>query len=257
METRTGETAVRDVRYGAPLAAVVARLHRRRGGDAGARHRRQHGHLQRRQRRAAPGPAVSRARSAGARVGELHCASVVRRAREVSPGGLCGLARPATGRSPAWAAYGVDNYSLTGAGDPDQDSPESRDDGANLFTVLGMQPLLGRTLTPGRRPARRRACRGHRRAHVAFAIRRGTRRWGRTAHSPERACRIPWWASCRPTSDSPTRRPRCGCPAKFTPTELELRAGYFLYVRGAFEAGSEPRAGASGHRRGWRRRLRR
>ena len=45
------------------------------------------------------------------------------------------------------AAYSVDNYSLTGAGDPERFTGIRTT--ANLFTVLGMQPLLGRALTPG------------------------------------------------------------------------------------------------------------
>ena len=49
-------------------AAARAGVHRRRGADAGARHRRQHGDLQRHQHGAAPAAAVRRRRPPGVRV---------------------------------------------------------------------------------------------------------------------------------------------------------------------------------------------
>ena len=60
---RAIDTLRQDVRYAARSLAQVSRLHRGRPADARARHRREHGDLQRRARRAAAAAAVHARRS--------------------------------------------------------------------------------------------------------------------------------------------------------------------------------------------------
>ena len=204
---------------------IVARVHRRRGDDARPGHRRQHRHFQRRERRPPSSAAVSGAGSAGARLGQPQ-----RRGR---PGTGRGLAwritcpgASATGRSPAWPALRVDNYNLTGAGNPDKITG-ARVTG-RFFDVLRMQPLLGRTLTerddqPGAGPVvviDERVWRARFAADPALP----------DARFASTGFRTRWSAWCRPTSGFPTRRSRCGCLANSRRPSSSTRSAYFMYV---------------------------
>ena len=65
---------------------------------------------------------------------------------EVSPGDYVSWTERNRSFSDA-AAFAVENYNLTGAGDPDKVTGVKAT--GRFFSVLGMQPILGRTLTEG------------------------------------------------------------------------------------------------------------
>jgi predicted permease len=144
---------------------------------------------------------------------------------EVSPGDYASWSR--RNRSfTGVAAYGVDNYNLTGTGEPGKYTGVRAT--GNLFAVLGMQPLLGRTLTAAdERPDAppvvvldERVWRARFAADPAIV--------GRTV----RLNGLPHTVAGIVPADFrfPNKDASLWVPAKFTPTELELRAGYFLYV---------------------------
>ncbi|HEV8392769.1 MAG TPA: ABC transporter permease [Vicinamibacterales bacterium] len=124
------------------------------------------------------------------------------------------------------AGYGIDQYSLTGAGNPDK-LTAVRTSG-NLFAVLGTQPLLGRTLTS-------QDDRPHAPAVVVLDERAWRSRFaadagvvGRTVHLNG----VPHTVVGVVPADFrfPDRRVALFIPSKLTPVERELRSGYFMYV---------------------------
>jgi len=124
------------------------------------------------------------------------------------------------------AGYGVDQYSLTGVGDPDK-LTAARTSG-NLFAVLGMQPLLGRTLTSDDdRPDA---------PAVAVLDERAWRsRFAADADVVGRTIRlngVPHTVVGVVPADFrfPDKTVTLFIPSKLTPVERELRSGYFMYV---------------------------
>ena len=124
------------------------------------------------------------------------------------------------------AGYAIDNYNLTGTGEPGKYTGVRTT--GNLFAVLGMQPLLGRTLTAAdERPDAppvvvldERVWRSRFAADPAIV--------GRTIRLND----LPHTVAGIVPADFrfPNKDASLWVPAKFTPTELELRSGYFLYV---------------------------
>ena len=161
---------------------------------------------------------------------------------EVSPGDVVSW-RDRNRSFTGVAAFVVDNYSLTGVGDPDRFTG-IRTTG-NLFTVLGMQPMLGRTLTPGdEQPAAEPVVViDERMWRSRFAARPGRRR---TAHSPERAAS--YRGGRRARGLSLPQQDGLALGAREVHAHRARASLGLLHVRrGALEAGSEPGAGASGH----------
>jgi predicted permease len=144
---------------------------------------------------------------------------------EVSPGDYASWSR--RNRSFAGVAgYAIDNYNLTGTGEPGKYTGVRTT--GNLFAVLGMQPLFGRTLTTAdERPDAppvvvldERVWRSRFAADPAIV--------GRTV----RLNGLPHTVAGIVPADFrfPNRDASLWVPAKFTPAELELRSGYFMYV---------------------------
>jgi putative ABC transport system permease protein len=131
------------------------------------------------------------------------------------------------------AAFVIDRYNLTGVGDPEK-LTGVRTTG-NLFAVLGMQPLLGRTLTaadeqPDAAPVvvlDERAWRSH------FGTDPGV--VGRTIHLNG----LPHTVVGVVPADFrfPDRTAWLWVPAKFSPTELAARSAYFMYVLARLKPG--------------------
>jgi len=124
------------------------------------------------------------------------------------------------------AGYGLDHYTLTGAGDPDK-LTGARTSG-NLFAVLGMQPLLGRTLTSDddRPDAPAVVVLDERAWRARFAADAGV--VGRTV----RLNGMPHTVVGVVPADFrfPDKTVALFIPSKLTPVERELRSGYFMYV---------------------------
>jgi putative ABC transport system permease protein len=124
------------------------------------------------------------------------------------------------------AGYVMESYNLTGSAEPEK-FRGFRVTG-NVFAVLGTQPLLGRTLTasddqPGAEPVvviDERAWRSR------FAADPGV--VGRTVRLND----LPHTVVGVVPADFrfPDKTASLWVPAKFTPTELDLRGSYFMYV---------------------------
>ena len=124
------------------------------------------------------------------------------------------------------ATFAADQYNLTGAGDPEKLSGVRTT--ANLFNVLGMPALIGRTLTasddrPDAPPVvviDERVWRSRFGADPSMV--------GRTIHLNGLARTV---VGIVPADfPFPDKRVSLWVPAQFTPTELEPRATYFMYV---------------------------
>ena len=168
----TLDTMSRDVRYALAHAAQVARLLRRRDCDPGARHRRHHGDLQRRQRRPAAraaGRAAAGADLAGRCQRPWHgCRVLVRRLPSVLPMEGASVAD-------AIAASSSNRTAITIGGQPEP-VMHKRVSG-NYFTTLGVGAAAGRTLLASRRStAGRRAGGRHQRSVLGTPVRHGTLR---------------------------------------------------------------------------------
>jgi len=124
------------------------------------------------------------------------------------------------------AGYGLDKYTLTGAGDPDK-LTGARTSG-NLFSVLGVQPLLGRTLTSDddRADAPAVVLLDERVWRSRFAADAGV--VGRTV----RLNGVPHSVVGVVPADFrfPDQTVALFIPSKLTPADRELRAAYFMYV---------------------------
>ena len=113
----------RDLRHGAAHAPPDAHLHHRRASDAGHRHRRQHGRLQRRQQRAAPAAALPATRAPG-----RGLAYGPGRIRDVEPCPAISASRPrCTSRTPSTTArsehigvWFAGSATVTGIAEPEQ-----------------------------------------------------------------------------------------------------------------------------------------
>ena len=135
-------TLFNDARYGWRTLARSPAIHRRLAADPDPRHRCEHGDFQCRERRAPPRAAFSRCRPAGYGLGGLYQTGLSSK-------------HPAPGNYADWkadrnifddaAALALRTYNLSGDGAPE------KLDGAgvtsNLFRVLGIEPVLGRTFT--------------------------------------------------------------------------------------------------------------
>ena len=134
------ETSLQDLRFGAralrrnPGFAAIA------VADAGARRRRQRRDLQRRQRRPAAAAAVERARPRG---DDLEPVDRVR--QDLGLDGEVNGYRAASRTLADVAAWSEGQVNLTGDGEPERLRRGSVT--ANLFSVLGVTPLLGRAFT--------------------------------------------------------------------------------------------------------------
>jgi predicted permease len=124
------------------------------------------------------------------------------------------------------AGYSIENYNLTGTGDPGKYTGVRTT--GNLFAVLGMQPLLGRTLTAA-----------DERPDAPPVVVLDERVWrSRFAADPAvvgqtvRLNGLPHTVAGIVPADFrfPNKDASLWVPAKFTPTERELRLGYFMYV---------------------------
>jgi putative ABC transport system permease protein len=124
------------------------------------------------------------------------------------------------------AGYSLEKYNLTGSGDPDKFTG-ARTSG-NLLTVLGMQPLLGRTLTSedDRADAPAVVVVDERVWRSRFAADPGV--VGRTV----RLNNIPHTVVGVVPADFrfPDQTIGMFVPSKLTPAERGLRGGYFMYV---------------------------
>jgi len=124
------------------------------------------------------------------------------------------------------AVFGISTYNLTGQGDPDK-LTGARASG-NLFTVLGTQPLLGRTLTAAddRPDAPAVVVLDDRVWRSRFAADPGV--VGRTIHLNGEPRTV---VGVVPADFRfPDKTVALWVPAKLTPAELELRGSYFMYV---------------------------
>jgi predicted permease len=144
---------------------------------------------------------------------------------EVSPGDYVSWAE--RNRSFAGVAgFSLDKFNLTSAGDPDK-LTGVRTSG-NLFAVLGSQPLLGRALTVGdeRPDAEPVVVLDERAWRSRFAADPGV--VGRTIHLNG----LPHTVVGVVPADFrfPDKTVGLWVPAKLTPVERTLRAGYFMYV---------------------------
>ena len=144
---------------------------------------------------------------------------------EVSPGDYASWS--ARNRSfTGVAGYAINNYNLTGSGEPGKFTGVRTT--GNLFAVLGTQPLLGRALMeaddrPDAPPVvviDERAWRARFAADPAVV--------GRTI----RLNGLPHTVVGVVPADFrfPDKNASLWVPAKFTPVELELRSGYFMYA---------------------------
>jgi predicted permease len=151
---------------------------------------------------------------------------------EVSPGDFASW-RDRNRSFTGVAGYAIDNYNLTGSGEPGKYTGV-RSTG-NLFAVLGMQPLVGRALTAAdERPE----------APPVVVI--DERVWRtRFAADPALVGRtirlngLPHTVAGIVPADFrfPNKDASLWVPAKFTPVELQLRSGYFMYVVARLNAG--------------------
>jgi putative ABC transport system permease protein len=136
------------------------------------------------------------------------------------------------------AALAVSTYNLTGSGEPQKVSAIRTT--ANLFTVLGMQPVLGRTLVDADdRPG------------SAAAVVISERLWRSTfAADPRVVGRtitlngLPHVVVgvVPPDFQFPEKNAAVWVAAKFTPVELAVNSAYFLYVVARLKQGVDPRA---------------
>jgi putative ABC transport system permease protein len=126
----------------------------------------------------------------------------------------------------AVAGFALDKYNLTGAGDPDE-LTGARTSGT-LFAVLGMQPLLGRTLTSRDDSADAPAVvvLDERAWRSRFAADPGV--VGRTVHLNG----IPHTVVGVVPSDFrfPDKTVALFVPSRLSPADRALRDGYFMYV---------------------------
>ena len=146
------ETILQDVRYGLRSLRKQSGLRRRRGPDAGARHRREHGDLLGRPRRPAPVAAVRRRAS-----GSCGSAST-RRARESTTDAFSPPEIRDLQERPRSFADVVEYHSmwfvLLGKAEPER--VQTGVVSASFFDLLGVRPLLGPDVPAGRGQARRR-----------------------------------------------------------------------------------------------------
>jgi putative ABC transport system permease protein len=131
------------------------------------------------------------------------------------------------------AGYVIGNYNLTGTGEPGKYTGVRTT--GNLFAVLGMQPLLGRTLTAAdeRPDAPPVVVLDERVWRTRFAA--DPRLVGQTV----RLNGLPHTVAGIVPADFrfPDKGASLWVPAKFTPVELQLRSGYFMYVIARLQAG--------------------
>jgi putative ABC transport system permease protein len=144
---------------------------------------------------------------------------------EVSPGDFSSW-RERSGSFAGVAGYAIDNYNLTGAREPGKYTGVRTT--GNLFAVLGMQPLLGRTLTAA-----------DDRPDAPAVVVLDERVWRtRFAADPAIVGRtirlngLPHTVAGVVPADFrfPDKDASLWVPARFTATELQLRSGYFMYV---------------------------
>jgi putative ABC transport system permease protein len=151
---------------------------------------------------------------------------------EVSPGDFSSW-RDRNASFSGVAGYAIDNYTLTGAGEPGKYTGVRTT--GNLFEVLGMQPLLGRTLTAADdRPDAP--------AVVVLDERVWRTRFAADLAIVGRAVRLnglPHTVAGVVPADFrfPNKDASLWVPARFTAAELQLRSGYFMYVVGRLKAG--------------------
>jgi predicted permease len=151
---------------------------------------------------------------------------------EVSPGDFASW-RDRSRSFSGVAGFAIDNYNLTGVGEPGKYTGVRTT--GSLFTVLGMQPLLGRTLTAA-----------DDRPDAPPVVVLDERVWRtRFAADPAIVGRIirlnglPHTVAGVVPADFrfPNKEASLWVAAKFTTVELELRSGYFMYVVARLKAG--------------------
>ena len=138
---RAIDMLAQDLRYAAAQLCAGTRLHRGRPAHARARHRREHGDLQRRPRRAAAAAAVRARRPAGR--GPPAGAEDRRRQRGRVGEGDRRITAPRPASLDAVVEYHQMSFNMLGRGEASR--VQTGVVSANFFEVLGVTPILGRT----------------------------------------------------------------------------------------------------------------
>ena len=230
------EALGKDLRYAFRMFRQSPGVHGRGGGRAGARHRREHGDLLGRQRRAAEAGRLSRSRPA--RDVHEHVAAGLRRRRRRRRSSSTTASRPAIVQDVAAFRTGVVNY--TGGSFPEQ--LRSGQVSADFFRLFGAPVLRGRTFSPEEdRPN------GHK--VVVLSAQLWQRRFGSDpdiigktislSGDPYTVIGVLGAELRRRRSSAP--RPRSGCRSSSIRTRSDQ--GHYFRAAGPAQAGRDARAG--------------